>query len=311
MPSQLERRHARDDIDSSGSLKRKRLQRDGAVRAAEQDICACTEADADIRRNAHIFSGQSAGRYSGCRRENRPAQHAPGAEADTQADRVEGAVVRLRWHLRQRARGLSINALHWLMADDDKSDVRIDSAGQCADLRPGLCGGGHGKHRAQAKRRKQQTNTKHVGRPSLLKVARWFVLNRQLMPLRGSVPEHRRIASRRNLNWSASSVWELERDTRSMHSFAGWARLSNRCCAGRNNDACHEFATRMPPTANDHDRGYSQSNQLSGKPLVAKGSLARQRGGRGLRQYRLPSHRLPFCCLTAVRLYCLAAGSGM
>jgi hypothetical protein len=161
-------------------------------------------------KRPHI-SGQSAGRYPGCRRKNRPAQHAPGAEADAQADRVEGAVVRLRRHLRQRARGLSINALHWLMADDDKSDVRIDSAGQCADLRPRLCGGGHGKHRAQAKCRKQQTNTKHVGRP-LLKAVRSFALNRQLVPLRGSVPEHCRIASRRSPNWQVTSVWELERE---------------------------------------------------------------------------------------------------
>jgi hypothetical protein len=66
------------------------------------------------------------------------------------------------------------------MADDYKSDVRINSAGQCADLRPGLRGGGHGNGRAQAKRGKQQTNTKHV--------VRRFVLNRQRAPLRGNVP---------------------------------------------------------------------------------------------------------------------------
>jgi hypothetical protein len=145
-------------------------------------------ADAHIRRNAHVFSGQSAGRHTGCRRKYRPAQHAAGAEAHTQADRVESTVVGLRRHLGQRTRGLSIDTLHWLMADDYKSDVRINSAGQCADLRPGLRGGGHGNGRAQAKRGKQQTNTKHVSRPFLMKAVRRFVLNRQRAPLRGNVP---------------------------------------------------------------------------------------------------------------------------
>ncbi len=45
----------------------------------------------------------------------------------------------------------SEEALHWLVADDDEADVRIDLAGQRPDLRPGVRSLSCGRRREQSR----------------------------------------------------------------------------------------------------------------------------------------------------------------
>ena len=78
---------------------------------------------------------QRALRQAGGWREHAPGQHASRAHADIYADGVDGAVIVLRRRRRQARR---IGALHRLVADEDKPDVRIDFAFKRTDLRPRL-----------------------------------------------------------------------------------------------------------------------------------------------------------------------------
>src|SRR5262245_55775619 len=81
------------------------------------------------------------------------------------------------------------------------------------------------------------------------------------------------------------------------------ARLSNCCCAGRNNDDCQDMNSR-------HDAPQLQMTMIEGirseRSLVEYDQWRKALTGRrhvvwGLHQYCLPSHRLPFCRLAAIR----------
>ena len=119
------------EIQSDLARHRDRLQRDGAVGAADEHIGAEAYRNGDLAARTHIIAGEKARSAEGAG-EHRPYHDAAGGDADIEAepgDRTDIDFLRTR-QLRREHTG------HLLLRADDQADAGRDIAGQHPGLDP-------------------------------------------------------------------------------------------------------------------------------------------------------------------------------
>src|SRR3954454_20740311 len=107
-------------IESDRAVHRDRLQRHGAVGAADEDIGAEAGSDGHLAACAEIVAGEKAGIGADAVREHAPYHDAAAGDADVEAELADRSAI----DLLRAGRLRSVHAGHRFLRSDDETDAR-------------------------------------------------------------------------------------------------------------------------------------------------------------------------------------------
>ena len=147
-------------LRSDRAVHRDRLQRDGAVGAADEHIGAEAGRDGHLAARAEIVAGEKAGSGANAVREHAPYHDAAAGDADVEPELADRPAI----DLLRTGRLRRVHARHRFLRSDDEADSGRDIAGQQPSPDP-LRGGWIDGRNSQCKSGSPDGVTQHLDSP--------------------------------------------------------------------------------------------------------------------------------------------------